>query len=160
MQITVQPLTHDHIRAYGRWQYEPPYDLYNVAGEESENLAFFSDPANGYFALVNEEGDLLGTCNFGADGQVPGGQYDDSAIDVGISMRPDLTGQGLGHIYAGVVFDFARQQFPGQKLRVTIAEFNGRSQRVCEKHGFHVTQHFLRPSDQMPFIIMESTALR
>lgn len=80
MRITVQPLTSAHIRAFSLWQYTPPYDLYNVTGTEAENLAFFSNPANSYFALVNENGELVGTCNFGADGRVPGGIYDETAI--------------------------------------------------------------------------------
>ncbi len=155
MQISIQTLTEAQIHEYMGWQYDMPYDLYNVTGDENENLAFFNNPKNGYFALVNGTGEFLGVCNFGADGRVPGGEYDDDAIDVGIGMRPDLTGQGKGHLYAAAVFAFAHEQYPDSKLRVTIAEFNHRSQRVCEKHGFQVTQRFLRPKDQMPFVIME-----
>jgi len=155
MNLSIQPLTPEQIRAMLQWQYDGPYALYNMqTDDEAGQIAFFSDPVNGYFAIVNENGGLLVTCNYGADGRVPGGSYDDSAIDVGISMRPDLTGKGNGRIYAKAVFNFARQQYPTLNLRVTIAEFNGRSQRVCEKHGFQVVQRFLRPSDQMPFVIM------
>ncbi|MCA9936853.1 MAG: GNAT family N-acetyltransferase [Ardenticatenaceae bacterium] len=155
MNLSIQPLTTNQICAMLQWQYDGPYALYNMqTNDEAGQIAFFSDPANGYFAIVNEIGEFLGTCNYGADGRVPGGTYDDSAIDIGISMRPDLTGKGNGHIYAAAVFNFARQHYPTLNLRVTIAEFNGRSQRVCEKHGFQITQRFVRESDQRPFVIM------
>jgi RimJ/RimL family protein N-acetyltransferase len=121
---------------------------------EEEAILFFSDPANGYFAIVDENGLLLGFCNFGADAQVPGGDYSAAAIDVGMGMRPDLTGQGQGVDYAQAVFDFAQKQYPGRALRATIAAFNERAQKVCLKHGFQVVAKFERLSDKRPFLVL------
>ncbi|MCZ7669087.1 MAG: GNAT family N-acetyltransferase [Chloroflexi bacterium] len=155
MKQFIQPLTEAHIRAFIGWQYDEPYALYNMNQEnEAEQIAFFSDPANGYFAIVAETGDLLGFCNFGADAQVPGGDYTAEAIDIGIGMRPDLTGKGRGAEYAGAVFEFAIQQFPNNPLRATIAAFNKRAQKVCMQHGFQVVDKFERPGDERPFLIM------
>jgi [ribosomal protein S18]-alanine N-acetyltransferase len=155
MKLTIQPLTDAQIREFSGWQYDGPYALYNMTGEnEAEQLAFFQNPANGYFAIVDEAGTLLGFCNFGADAQVPGGDYGDDAIDVGIGIRPDLTGQGRGAAYTQAVLAFAQAHYPGQALRVTIAAFNQRAQRVCEKHGFEVVDKFERAVDKRPFFIM------
>ncbi len=153
--IEVQPLTADQIRDFLTWQYEGPYAMYNMAAEEpQEALAFFTDPANGYFAIVQGEGELLGFCNFGADARVPGGSYGTEALDVGMGMRPALTGQGMGAKYASAVFAFAARQYPELPLRVTIAAFNKRAQRLCEKVGFRICDQFQRPQDGKAFVIM------
>lgn len=155
MTLTIQPLTETQIREFIGWQYDGPYAMYAMNQEnEAESLSFFSDPANGYFAIVDEKETLLGFCNFGADAQVPGGDYTAEAVDVGMGMRPDLTGQGQGAEYARAVFAFAAQQYPQQTLRATIAEFNMRAQKVCLKLGFQVAARFERSSDKRPFLIL------
>lgn len=155
MLLSIQPLTDVQIRDFIRWQYDGPYAMYSMPeDEEEESRAFFSDSANGYFAIVDETDLLLGFCNFGKDAQVPGGDYSADAIDVGMGMRPHLTGQGQGGDYAQAVFDFAQKQYPGSAFRATIAEFNERAQRVCLKHGFTVVDRFERTSDKRPFLIL------
>lgn len=156
MNLSIQPLTNAQIREFIRWQYAGDYAMYAMTEEnEAEQLSFFSDPANGYFAIVDENDLLLGFCNFGADAQVPGGDYSADAIDVGMGMRPDLTGQGQGVAYARAVFDFAQKQYPGRALRATIAAFNERAQKVCRKHRFVVVDRFERTSDKRPFVMLQ-----
>lgn len=159
MNLSIQPLTKAQIREFIRWQYEGDYAMYAMSEEnEAEALTFFSDPANGYFAIVDENELLLGFCNFGADAQVSGGDYSAAAIDVGMGMRPDLTGQGQGVAYARAVFDFAQRQYPDRPLRATIAAFNERAQQVCLKHGFQVVAAFERTSDKRPFLMLQREA--
>ena len=64
-------------------------------------ITFFLAPKNGYLAVRDSEGALVGFCCFGFEGQVPGGDYSVDALDVGIGMRPELTGQGLGYDVCG-----------------------------------------------------------
>ena len=152
--IQIQPLTDEDIAEMQTWAYPPPYDLYSLAdipGEEA--LTFFKDPENGYFGLYGPAGELMGFCNFGYDARVEGGDYALEALDIGIGMRPDLTGRGAGADYARFVFAEAARRFPGRPQRVTIAAFNARAQRVCEKNGFRETGRFERPSDGKTFIV-------
>lgn len=142
-------------RAIASWRYNAPYDFYNLNPDEIEkNVAYFVDPQNAFYRIANEHGELAGYCSFGPDGQVPGGDYSQEALDMGIGIRPDLTGRGDGVRYSELVFDFARRTFAPKSLRVTIAAFNQRAQRVCQKLGFHVAQRFLRESDGVPFFIL------
>ncbi len=39
---------------------------------------------------------MVGFCSFGVDGRVPGGDYPDGPLDVGMGMRPDLTAAAWG----------------------------------------------------------------
>lgn len=155
MSYTIEELTAAQIRELLSWRYDGPYALYNAQDEdEATAVAFYRDPANGYFAILAEDGEFLGFCNFGADARVPGGDYAAPALDIGMGMRPDLTGRGRGSAYAGAVFDFAAAKYPDQEQRVTIAEFNQRAQRLCRGFGFAVLETFARPADGRPFVIM------
>jgi ribosomal-protein-alanine N-acetyltransferase len=114
------------------WRYPPPYDTYDMTGADP---AFLADPASGFFALTDEAG-LIGFRSFGADGQVPGWPYDDSALDTGGGLRPDLTGRGLGRQAIMTGLEFGQRTFDPPAFRVTIATYNVRARRVVEALGF------------------------
>jgi RimJ/RimL family protein N-acetyltransferase len=136
-----------------RWRYDPPYDIYNI--EDSDDaIQYAIDPQNGFFVMRDETGNLLGFCSFSDDGQVSGGDYRLEALDIGMGIHPDLTGQGRGAAYVAAVLDFARTEFAPVRLRVTIAAFNLRAQRVWEKNGFRPERAFHRESDNKEFVIL------
>ena len=153
--IQIRPLDDADIDEMHTWVYPPPYDLYTFAYIPPEEAReFFKDPENGYFGLYGPAGDLIGFCNFGHDARVAGFDYTEGAVDIGIGMRPDLTGLGNGAAYARFVFNEAEKRFPDRPLRVTIAEFNVRAQRVCLESGFRETARFERPSDGRRFVVL------
>ncbi len=135
------------------WRYEPPYDLYNYL-EEEVNLQYFLNPQNNFYKIVDENGELVGYCSFGQDGQVSGGDYRYEALDIGMGIRPDLTGQGKGIEYASAVLDFAENLLKPKAFRVTSATFNKRALRLWQKLEFEHQQSFERKSDGMQFIVL------
>ena len=139
-----------------QWRYPPPYDIYNLA-EGKDTLAYALDPKNNLYALRDEDAQLVGFCSFGKDGQVPGGNYSQGALDIGLGIRPDLTGQGQGVEYAGCVLEYARQRFMPVRFRVTIAAFNQRAQKVWARLGFQPVQNFLHLESNSEFVVMVST---
>ncbi len=161
MTLTFRPMTPADVQTFIAWRYDPPYDIYNiiVTDQECEGLvSFYVDPANRAYAIDDEYGVIAAFCSFGADGQVPGGDYSADALDIGMGVRPDLTGQGLGQQFANAVIDFAQCVFTPPLLRVTIASFNLRAQRVWVKLGFRSIQEFQPSGDGMPFVIFTRNA--
>jgi RimJ/RimL family protein N-acetyltransferase len=132
------------------WRYPAPYGCYDMTGADP---AFLTDPASGFFALV-DAGGLIGFRSFGADGQVPGGDYDGSALDTGGGLRPELTGQGLGRAAIATGLEFGRRQFAPPAFRVTIATFNVRAQRVVTALGFRGTGSFRALADGRSYEIL------
>ena len=160
MHLTFTPMDESAARAILSWQYEPPYDLYNLDPAHAEEIiADFLDPRNAYYAIRDrDDADaLVGFCCFGPDARVPGGAYDDDLLDIGLGVRPDLTGLGQGHHYARAVLDLAAHTFKPDGYRVTIAAFNRRARRVWEKLGFQETQRFRGGRDNRPFVVMVAT---
>jgi ribosomal-protein-alanine N-acetyltransferase len=114
------------------WRYPPPYNCYDMTGADPADL---TDPASGYYALLDDD-ELVGFRSFGVDGQVPGWPYDDSALDTGGGLKPELTGRGLGRSAIAAGLDFGRQRFGPAAFRMTIASFNARARTVVESLGF------------------------
>ena len=155
MKLHIAPLTAQQIRQFISWEYADPYAMYNMSpADDPAGVEFFLNPQNGYFGITGAAGDLLGFCNFGADARVPGGDYKAEAVDIGMGLRPDLTGQGQGAVYAAAVFAFAQENYPGQRQRVTIAAFNERAQRLCRKFRFSEVARFEREQDGREFVIL------
>jgi [ribosomal protein S18]-alanine N-acetyltransferase len=154
MTFIIQPLDEASAKAMFDWRYEPPFDLYSFSvGDLDEDVRFFTNPQNNYFAMRDKIGDLVGFCCFGMDARVPGGDYGLDACDIGMGIRPDLTGRGMGGEFAKAAINHALQVFQPKVCRVTIAAFNLRARRVWEKLGFQIVLTFLKPNG-MEFVIM------
>lgn len=154
MMWMIQPIEEHNVLAFLAWSYDPPYDFYNFAPEEREaEVAYFQDPANGCHQVMDANGEFIAFCTFGPDGQVTGGDYQEEALDIGLGLRPDRTGQGLGRSIVQAVADFAIAHYAPVRLRATIAEFNLRSQRVWQQAGFQLRGRFLAETTGEPFLI-------
>jgi len=151
--LTITPMCAAAAEKVIGWRYPPPYDVYNLDEDPATLVAIFSDPASGYFQL--RAGDaLVGCCCYGAEGRVRGGDYSAPALDVGIAIRPDLTGRGMGRRYMGAVLAFAEERFQPPALRLTVAAFNARARRLYTGLGFRSAQRFSSPASSREYIVM------
>ena len=148
--IRIAPLTRAHAADMATWSYEPPYDVYDMVDADPDELL---DPGAGFHAVLAGEA-LIGFRSFGPDGQVPGWDYDDSALDTGGGLRPSLTGQGLGRAVIAAGLDFGRAQFAPAAFRVTVAGFNARARRTVESLGFEHVASFAAARDGRPFDVL------
>jgi len=146
MDLTFTPMTAEFAREIVSWRYPGQYELYNSAPEDvEEDVQALVRAENEYFAVWSDEYGLFGFCCYGREAQVPGGDYSEDALDVGLGIRPDLAGQGMGHGFLEAILAFARGQRGDVSFRATIASFNARSLRVFEKAGFLRQQSFAVP---------------
>lgn len=153
--MLIAAMTQAYAADIATWRYQPPYDCYDMTGADP---AFLADPASGFFALLDTgtppAGPLIGFRSFGADGQVPGGWYDSSALDTGGGLRPELTGRGLGREAITTGLNFGRQEFAPEAFRVTIATFNARARHVVVSLGFRHAGSFRALADGRSYDIL------
>lgn len=155
MEFQFCPLENCHALVILGWQYPAPYDVYNFRENNRQaDLSYLLEPQNSFFAILNQHGELEGYCSFGADGRVPGGDYSKQALDIGMSIRPDLIGQGNGKRYATAVARYGIQHYQITRLRVTIAGFNQRAQRVWQSLGFQTIETFYKTGSREKFVVM------
>ena len=153
MNIFFSLIDESAARVIVRWRYEPPYDIYNLR-DSAESIQYALDPQNHFYIMRDESGELVGFCSFGEDGQVPGGDYGAEALDIGMGIRPNLTGQGHGSNFGSAVLNFAERKSQPVAFRVTIAAFNQRARRVWEVNGFQQVQSFTHKNSKREFIVM------
>ena len=155
MNIIIKPLDTESAREVVLWRYTAPYDMYNLRPENLESeIEYFINPDNHYYAIFNPNRTLIGFCCFFHEGQVPGGDYSQDALDVGMGIRPDLTGGGNGTDIARAVMDFAIEQYRPLRLRATIAAWNERAQKVCLNNGFEIVDRFTHPRTYREFVVL------
>ena len=158
MPYTFAPLTEAEARDIVSWRYEPPYDIYNGHPDLLEDsVAWLLTPAFQYHAIHDENMDLIGFCCFGEDATVPGGLYPPDALDIGIGLRPELTGQGLGVPVLTAILAHALRTYEPTAFRATIATFNLRSQAVF-RHLWFVPEMTFVSERGREFVIVRRPA--
>ena len=161
MAITLRPASDSDIREFAAWQYDPPYDVYDIKMSPNEAVAYFLEPDIRCSTLLNGD-EVAGYCTFGRDAQVPGGKYDADGIDIGLGIKPVRTGSGDGHRYVAAVVAHASVMFASQQLRVTIATGNKRALRVWSGAGFveisrFATSRRIMGTNEFAILALEST---
>ena len=155
MPYTFQEMTEENAQIIVQWRYVAPYDYYNpdprCAVENTQRLLI---PHNPYYSIQSRTSGLAGFCCFGAEGQVSGGDYSNGALDIGLGMRPDLTGMGKGHDFLMAILDFTAQAFYPPAYRVSVAEFNDRAIQLYGNSGFKRVGRFQSQSDGRMFMQM------
>lgn len=151
-------MTKDRALQISKWQYEYPYSLYDMDSSEDSILELMNGE---YYYALDEHDDLIGFICVGGSARVPGGYaagiYTDlRKLDIGLGLKPDLTGNGRGQEFLSEVLSFLNNQFSGREYQLVVAAFNERAIRVYERIGFVKETHFLSKYEEkeLEFISM------
>lgn len=137
-----------------KWRYPEPYSIYSMdGGKEVVNELLDGS----YYSVIDDDGNLIGYYCFGESAQVPIGRqfgaYEDLGItDIGLGIRPDMCGHGLGYDFIRNGMVFAQIQFGTKSFRLTVAAFNKRAIKVYEKAGFEKVKSFERKTSDSTII--------
>lgn len=157
MKMIVKDMELKDTREISAWTYEEPYSLYSM--DDSQDT--IEELMNGTYYTVFNDNDIIGYFCFGESAQIPGGRtkglYNvENAMDIGLGLRPDLTGKGIGVEFVIKGIEFGINKYRPGKVRLTVAAFNKRAIRVYEKAGFLIESSFInkRNEEEREFIIM------
>jgi ribosomal-protein-alanine N-acetyltransferase len=165
-EFTLTRMLEPEAREVAAWQYAGEYAVYNGdAAYYDKTVRSFLNPEFAYHVVWHDELGLTGFCCYGADAQVPGGDYSEDAVDIGLGLRPDLVGRGIGPPFLLAVMCHATYSAgAGAKedelvFRATIADFNGRSLRLFARAGFVPEQKFViswqaKADEQHGFVVV------
>jgi ribosomal-protein-alanine N-acetyltransferase len=148
-RFAIRPMTERDARAIAEWRYPGEYAFYD-ADADPRDLAELLDATRWgreYFAADGEDGALAGFWVV-----KPRGAFK----EIGLGLRPDLTGRGLGSAFLDAGLAFVA---PGPYALHVVA-FNARAIKVYERAGFVAVEryeHFTNGALH-PFIRMERSA--
>ncbi len=135
------------------WKYEGIYAFYDWTADP-DDLAELLDPVkrrqDRTHAALDDEDSLVGFFGF-----TPSSSTDDSTIEVGFGLRPDLTGHGLGLSFVNAGLDYAREQYDPSMFRLMVAAFNERAITVYERAGFKHRRNFRHKTNGAEFDFLE-----
>jgi ribosomal-protein-alanine N-acetyltransferase len=141
--LQFRPFTQADAVTVSSWRYPEPYAAYDLDPWDRKVLAGLLRAENQYHAILRQSEDqIVGFICLGEDARVPGWDYDGSALDFGMGLRPDLTGRGQGSLYLAAVLSHLKQSAPAKILRATVAGWNQRAIRMCERAGFRMIAKF------------------
>ena len=156
MIFVCRPIIEKDARIILSWRYEKPFDFYDLTTDSTDaNIENLLAPENHYFSMFDENDIISAFCCFGIDARVGGGNYLANALDIGGGLRPDLTGQGLSSGFFKAMLNLGDQLFEPSAFRTTVAAFNQRALRACEKTGFRRRQSFVKADNKQEFIILQ-----
>lgn len=131
------------------WKYSAPYDFYDMTADPEDYQEFVTPELwPDLFLQVRQEGQLIGFLS----GSVSEG---DDCVEIGLGLRPDLTGRGLGRNFMRRNLKWIQQEYPGMEIRLSVASFNQRGIKVYESSGFKVVRHFTQVTNGGEYDFLE-----
>src|SRR5690242_16032389 len=132
-------MTEEDAYQIASWHYPAPYVFYDW-DQNPEDLAELLGPQSWQtpnYAVLNEVNELIGFFSFRPDPQ------DEQRVVIGLGLRPDVTGKGVGFAFLMAGLIFGQEQCPEGKCSLRVATFNQRAIRVYERAGFLPLSPFL-----------------
>jgi len=148
LRFVIRDMTAVDARAVAAWRYEGEYAFYDAAAD-ADDLAELLDAGEWgrrYFS-VDDDDALVGFVVLKASGGI---------VEIGLGLRPDLTGKGLGRDFVDAGLSFAAQRCGDPSFELAVAAFNERAITVYQRVGFEIVQRYLHETngDVHPFVRM------
>lgn len=146
MRFDIRAFTAADADAVASWRYPPPYDVYDVP-EDASMDAEMRDPrrwgASWFAADDAGSRELAGFLELAASES----ESDDAThvvVEVGLGLRPDLTGRGIGTSFVEAALDFARDRWQPRAFALDVLPWNERAIRCYERAGFARGEVYVR----------------
>ena len=128
------------------WHYEGKYSFYDIAADEDDLAEFLNPLERGekYFSVRfrNEE---IGFFCF---------DNETGSVDIGLGMKPELTGKGLGLDFLESGLNYAISKYNPENITLSVATFNERAIKLYIKAGFETTGTFMQDTNGSRFVFM------
>ena len=131
MKITQMRQT-EAIEIADCWKYDGEYAFYDMTADPEDYEEIVTPELRGdrYFSVFSGDGLIGFFCVEQAEG----------TPEIGLGLRPNLTGQGRGTAFLNEILQFVRENYTFEKIRVDVASFNQRAIKVYERAGFVKTE--------------------
>jgi ribosomal-protein-alanine N-acetyltransferase len=149
MHFFLRAMNQQDANAIATWHYEPPYDFYDFA-QDPEDLAELLDSANWgttlRYAVTDEHDTLVGFFSFTPQ---------EDALEIGLGLRPDLTGQGSGTAFLEAGLAYAREHLQAGAFSLRVATFNQRAIKTYERTGFVAQKTYMQKTNGSEFEFLQ-----
>lgn len=150
------PMNEKYAREISNWKYTGQYNLYSFSNNEET----IEELMNGtyYVYLTMNKSEIIGYFCIGESARIPTLEeyiYDEEYLDIGLGMRPDLCGKGLGYNFLLSGLEFLGEKYNKKKFRITVLSKNIRAIKLYIKIGFEEINTVRHRKTIDKFLIME-----
>ncbi|MCC5893722.1 GNAT family protein [Exiguobacterium sp.] len=122
------------------WHYDDDYAFYDMEADEDDLAEFLDADQRGQSVFaITHDAELIGFVSVT--------QSDDETIDIGLGMKPDLTGKGGGRAFLTSILNFIEATYAPRRVTLAVAAFNERAIRLYAACGFRQTGSFQQPTN-------------
>ncbi len=153
--ISLRAMTESYAKEICCWKYDGEYSVYNFSDWETckakgWSIADKDKLGREFCALTQEENGRVVLCGFLRL------TSEDGTINLGLGLRPDLCGRGLGAELMTIAINEYKRRFAGAGLELDVRTFNERAIKLYMKSGFAVTERITRktPSGDTEYLHM------
>ncbi|MDA1665449.1 GNAT family protein [Bacillus cereus] len=122
------------------WHYEGKYSFYDIEADEEDLAEFLHGESRGNHTFsVKQNGILIGfftVC-----------KMNDGTVDIGLGMRPDITGNGFGLQFVNAGLAFSKEKYGCNYITLSVATFNERAIKVYKRAGFEAVGTFIQKTN-------------
>ena len=138
------------------WHYNDMYSFYNMENDPEDLEEIITPKLRGdkYYQVVDDQDELVGY--FCLE------RLSEEKVEVGLGLRPDLTGRGLGLNFITEIEAFIQNDFNYRIVVLSVASFNKRAIKVYQRAGFKTDGSKLQKSNNgvYEFINLSKTVNR
>jgi ribosomal-protein-alanine N-acetyltransferase len=137
VRFELRPLEQADAEEIAAWAYPGEYAFYDATAD-ADDLALLLDAqrrGDDFYAADGPDGRLAGYFQL-----KPAGEQ----VELGLGLRPDLCGRGLGQGFTEAGIDLIRGLHGRRPIVLAVAAFNARAISVYERCGFAVTGRHMR----------------
>lgn len=115
-----------------KWHYGGRYSFYDVENDLEDLEEIITPKLRGdkYYQVVDDQDELVGY--FCLE------RLSEEKVEVGLGLRPDLTGHGLGLNFVKGIEEFIQNNFNYRIIVLSVASFNKRAIKVYQGAGFKI----------------------
>lgn len=132
-----RPMSQEDAEEIAGWHYPEPFSFYDWTAD-ADDLAELLDPVargDAYVSVDDGAGSLIGFFSFKP--------RDAGTTAIGLGLRPERTGQGLGGAFLEAGLEHGRSRCKVDEFALAVATFNERAITVYERSGFVTVRTYL-----------------
>lgn len=137
--MKLKPLGENEAKAVCEWRYEGIYAVYNLSDWEVvvQNCWSLADAdcRESYFVGIWEDELLIGF------GRI---EPNHEAVQIGIGLKPDQCGKGIGSRAVKLLVEEAKQRHPDEVIGLEVRRFNKRAIKCYESAGFKTISTYMK----------------
>jgi [ribosomal protein S18]-alanine N-acetyltransferase len=130
VRFQLREMEQEDAGAVAGWRYPEPFSFYDWESDPDDLAELLDESARGggYVAVENDHRDVIGFFHY----KRPHGP----TLEIGLGLRPELTGRRLGGSFVEAGLEYARRRFAPVEFTLSVATFNRRAITVYERAGF------------------------